>query len=132
MYINFTYKVTYKPQPDYKFEEYDDKIGVSDYKEPLMKEMEFVLDKLREYEDSTQAVAVLFNQNFQSCLLNVQFQIQKGILYVTANYRSQAAVYRERDEKMLSYLADQIMKHFGQMKVDITCNVGNYHILSRK
>jgi len=132
MYINFTYKVKYQPQPNYKFEEYDEKIGVSAYEKPLMKEMEFVLDKLRQYEDSTQAVAVLFGQDFQSCLLNVQFQIKEGTLYITANYRSQAAVYRERDELMLSFLADRIMRYFGQMEVDITCNVGNYHILSRK
>ena len=132
MYINFVYKVKYQPQPGYKFEEYDEKIGVSAYEEPLMLAMRYVLVKLRERRDSTQAIATLFKQSFESCLLNVQFQISEDTLYVTANYRSQAAVYRERDERMLSYLADYVMKEMGKMKVDITCNVGNYHILSRK
>ena len=132
MYINFTYKVKYSPQPGYKFEEYDEKIGVSAYEEPLMKEVRVAANKLLKYRDSTQAVATLFTQDFQSCLLNVQFQIQNGTLFITANYRSQAAVYREQDERMLSYLADYIMKIMGDLKVDITCNVGNYHILSRK
>ena len=128
MYINHTYKVPYNPQPDYKFEEYDEKIGVTAYAKPLLKEMESAVIELGRKKDSRAAVATLFRQDFHTCLLSVQFQIHEGTLYETVTLRSQAAVYRDRDAALFCYLADYVMKYLGQMKVDITVNVGNYHI----
>ena len=128
MYINYTYKIPYSPQPDYKFEEYDEKIGVSAYKEPLIREMESVVIELGRKSNSRSAVATLFRQDFHSCLLSVQFQIHEGTLYETVTLRSQAAVYRDKDSTLFCYLADYVMKYHGKMDVDITVNVGNYHI----
>jgi len=129
MWINWTYKVPYKEVPGFKFEEYDEKIGITAYEKPLMGEMEDVVAELYRKEDSRQAVASLFTQDFLSCLLSVQFQIHLGTLYVTATLRSQNAVYRERDSDLFRHLAAFVMKYHGKMDVDITVNVGNYHLI---
>ena len=131
MEINFTYKAQYKPNFDYKFEQYDEEIGVEAYSIPLMNEMVYVLDKLRENHQSRTAVAQLYSQDFKSCLLTVQFQFVEDKLFVTANYRSQAAIYRARDEELLTYLATHVLTRLTldvNSDVEITCNVGNYHI----
>ena len=131
MEINFTYKVPYKPNMGYEFTQYDDEIGVEAYKEPLMAEMEAVTKKLKENKHSRVAVAQLFSQEFKSCLLTIQFQFVDDKLVLIANYRSQAAVYRARDEELMTYLASYVLNwlHLDlNSEVEIICNVGNYHI----
>jgi thymidylate synthase len=131
MEINFKYKVKYVPNLDFEFLQYDEEIGVAAYKRPLMKEMYSVVKILKRNRHARTAVAQLFSQQFQSCLLTIQFQFVEDKLYLTANYRSQAAVYRARDEEMLSFLATHVLNSLNlevKSEVEITCNVGNYHV----
>lgn len=132
MEINFVYKVPYRPNPHYKFKQYDEKIGVEAYKEPLLKKFNTVIDRLSKNPNSRTAVVDLFHQNdFESCLLTIQVQLNDNKLYLTANYRSQAAIYRSKDEEMLCYLVYLVIKKLklpDDTLVDITCNIGNYHI----
>ncbi len=130
--INYQYQIPYYPIKNFEFTDYDEKISVKEYEDRVKGQLPSIIDLLNTIPECRQAVLVMFETNFHSCLLTIQFQIHKGMLYVTINMRSQALEFVDKDRIMFLWIVTQVMnglKHLIE-KVNILVHVGNFH--SRK
>jgi hypothetical protein len=132
--INHRYSIPFERITNFKYEQYDEKIGVKEYEKVVEPQIPYVIETLNNDKTSQQAVIVV-NQGtkFMSCLMNMQFQIMYNILYGTVNLRSQAIEYMYNDGKLFLYIATRVLDglkdNIRPKSVYIDVNVGNFHRL---
>jgi len=132
MIINYQYKIPYYPIKNFEFTDYDEKISVREYEGRVRGQLPSIIDTLNKYPGCRWVVLTMYEVNFHSCLLNIQFQIYKEILYVTINLRSQAIEFLEKDKQMFLWIITQVMNGLNVRieNIDIVVHIGNFH--SRK
>jgi len=132
MKMIYQYKLPYKLITEFKYLMYDNEIGVISYQKYITVQLPYVISTLNFNSSSRQALMTINNPGHMSCLISIQFQINKGILYVTFNLRSQAVEYRKYDEVLFNYIVSEVLKKIkvDVLSIDILVNVGNYHSIN--
>ena len=131
---NHSYPIKFTYVTRFEYEDYEPGIGVKEYKDRIEPFLPSIWEKLNENIHSRQAVITLNRLDFPSCLLSYQVQIVGTEIYVTCNFRSQAAEYRTKDARMICYWTSTILHKLEHLitTVNITCNVGNYHTVTER
>lgn len=147
MKINYKYNVPFEPVFDFAFAKYNELVDCTPYEQHIIPEIPRVISLLKQDKNTRQAIIVVSegirtNDNMNSCLISVQWQIVDKTLVCTANYRSQCQIFGQpNDEKMLKYLTtlvkgespdkDSKLRYYhcyGYIDdVLIEVNVANYH-----
>lgn len=131
MKINHTYKIKFKPINHFKYEMYDEEIGVANYKPSVDTQLPSCINILNNDLSSRQCILSMNRgTEFMSCLLSIQFQIYNHKLYVTINLRSQAQQYIQKDSNLFKHITTQLLNglDYEIQDVDMTVNVGNFHV----
>lgn len=135
--INHTFKVDYiKPTKQFEWTAKNPIVGYDSYRERIMPKISDIVYELYLNPNSRQAVInVNESHAHMSCLMNYQFQIVDDTFHVTANYRSMCSKHGlPNDIELVRYVV-LLFKHspiyklmYRDLKVEITFNVGNYHM----
>lgn len=127
--INYSYNIKFVPTDTFEFKKYNEAVDLTQYKAAILPKLPAAIKTLYDSPTSRQVVINVNQPDFNTCLLNLQFQMYAGVLYVTANYRAQCEVLgRPHDTKMLKFIATMMANALKTRFVEITCNIGNYHI----
>ena len=127
--INRSYNIKFVPTDTFEFKKYNQAVDLTEYKAAILPKLSAAFRTLYTTPTSRQVVIIVNQPDFNTCLLNLQFQLFAGVLYVTANYRSQCSVLgRPHDTQMLNYIATIMAKALNTRFVKIKVHVGNYHI----
>lgn len=131
---NHTYQIKWKSGVKFNYVRTYPHLSYEGYKEPIYRQLPFVIDTLKENRTSRQAVIVVSHPHEEpnACLLSIQYGIDvvDNILYCTASFRSQCEIFgRPNDEKLILSITDDVQRLLGRNFNDIiiTCNVFNYH-----
>lgn len=133
--INHSYQLIYEPVKDFKYQMYDDVIGVVSYEPFIESQIPYVIEKLNKNKDSRQAIITVNNPDHMSCLISIQFQIYKNELIGIVSLRSQAVEYTYSDGMLFNYVTTRVLKGLKSdftNRVKIFVNVGNYHRLTKR
>lgn len=131
--VNHTYKVEFQKTHSFEWKRYNSIVDLTEYEPKIVPILHLIAPLL--IKQSRQVVIPVNSLEFNSCLLTLQFQLVDNTFYITANYRSQCAVNgKPNDENMLKYIATKVLEElefwnpYEDYKVDITVQVGNFHI----
>ena len=128
--INHTYKVEYFPVQTFEFTQKNEIVGYKNYRRAIGRDYKNAIENINENSDTRHCLVNVEAGARMTCLLTLHFQIQKKVLYLTANYRSQHEKYgRPHDEELLRYIVRRAIDDIDHQidEVDITVNVSNYH-----
>ena len=127
--LNYHYSILYTPLHTFDFTRYNNIVSLETYEKLIMPKVNRLISNLRHNPTSRQEVIVVNQeQNDNSCLLTLQFQIENDTLILIANYRSQCELAgRPVDTLMNLYIATLFVNCLQLENAKIFVNVGNYH-----
>jgi len=127
--INYHYSFDWKYVPELSGKHRNHLVGNYDGKyQDAVTRVPVVAARLRENSDTRQAILNINHEDYNSCLISVQFLIHGSYLYTIANFRSQHAKYGvPGDTEYLNHLVTLMMIETGAKPGPIMVNVGDYH-----
>lgn len=127
--INYSYNIKYVPTPTFEFKKFNDCVDLGPYQQIIMPKLPKIFLNLKSNPKSRQEVILVANETNHTCLMFLQFNILKGVLYLSATYRSQCEILgRVNDTQMLLYIATMFSNYMSNPFCKINVTVINYHI----
>jgi thymidylate synthase len=127
--LNYQYSIKYTPTNSFEFKKFNDCVDLGPYQQIIVPKLSQVFANLKVNPKSRQEVIQVANETNHTCLMFLQFNINKGVLYLSAVYRSQCKILgRVNDSQMLLYIATMFSNYMKNKFVKINVTVINYHI----